>query len=308
MKMITATLLVNQLLITKSSCPSTTVCQRKSHYSVQAARKVSLTLHLQRYIAFPLTKLILKDFFLHKSTIFQDRVKQAIRQEQEDPGQRKRRKAAEKSEKSRDDIESKGDKHNDYTEKSSDKDDKPKVKKKPPPPPMDFAQLLKIAEKKQHEPIVIETKVKPKPEEVERPMTARQKKEFEKEREWREKKALREKNPQLYKSLMEKKDVKPQASSNNNNATNIKNNVKIPKVTNGKAPEKDPVKLKTSDVKERPKVPEKSKSEGPSKNLNRESTDAERMKLLEERRKIERERQELEEMRRKFLEEKEKLL
>lgn len=177
---------------------------------------------------------------------------------------------------------------------------------------MDFGTLLKIAEKKQFEPIVIETKAKPKPEEVERPMTARQKKEFEKEREWREKKALREKNPQLYKSLMEKKDAKSQQSNNNNNvngkqANGVKSNVRIPKLSNGKAPERDPIKSKTNDVKDRPKAQEKSKSDGTSKNLNRESADLERMKLLEERRKIERERQELEEMRRKLQEEREKL-
>lgn len=48
-----------------------------------------------------------------------------------------------------------------------------------------FSELLKIAEKKQFEPIVIEPKEK---KEEERPLTKKQKKELEREREWRERK------------------------------------------------------------------------------------------------------------------------
>lgn len=57
--------------------------------------------------------------------------------------------------------------------------------KPPPPPPMNFADLLKIAEKKQFEPIVIEQKEK---KDEERLLTKKQKKEMEREREWRERK------------------------------------------------------------------------------------------------------------------------
>ncbi|KAJ8981327.1 hypothetical protein NQ317_015460 [Molorchus minor] len=55
----------------------------------------------------------------------------------------------------------------------------PPKKPRPPPPSLNFAELLKIAEKKQFEPIVIEKKEK----DDEKLLTKRQKKEMEKERE-----------------------------------------------------------------------------------------------------------------------------
>lgn len=58
---------------------------------------------------------------------------------------------------------------------------KPKI---PAPPPINFNDLLKLAEKKQFEPIVIEAK----PKEEEKLYTKKQKKELEREREWRERK------------------------------------------------------------------------------------------------------------------------
>lgn len=63
----------------------------------------------------------------------------------------------------------------------------PQAKPKPKcaPPLMNFADLLKVAEKKQHEPIIIEKK---KEVEEERPLTKKQKREIEKQREYMEKK------------------------------------------------------------------------------------------------------------------------
>lgn len=55
-----------------------------------------------------------------------------------------------------------------------------------------FTDLLKLAEKKQFEPVVIEQKK----EEEERPLTKKQKKEMEREKEWREKKESRNKETQ----------------------------------------------------------------------------------------------------------------
>ncbi|KAJ8911090.1 hypothetical protein NQ315_000550 [Exocentrus adspersus] len=64
----------------------------------------------------------------------------------------------------------------------------PSKRHKPaPPPPMNFAELLKIAEKKQFEPIIIEKKEK----EEEKPLTKKQKKEMEKEREYFQRKEAR---------------------------------------------------------------------------------------------------------------------
>ncbi|GAB0091401.1 hypothetical protein DMENIID0001_062420 [Sergentomyia squamirostris] len=69
------------------------------------------------------------------------------------------------------------------------KDEKPKMKK-PPPPPVDFASLLKLAEKKQHEPIEIVQEVKKK-EDTKRPMTQKEKEEFEREQALKEAKRRR---------------------------------------------------------------------------------------------------------------------
>ncbi|KAJ2950457.1 hypothetical protein O0L34_g8700 [Tuta absoluta] len=66
--------------------------------------------------------------------------------------------------------------------KKDDKPDKPKIRK-PMPPPMDFNQLLKLAEQKKSEPIVVADK-KPKLESSsapERLMTKRQRREYEEE-------------------------------------------------------------------------------------------------------------------------------
>jgi protein SPT2 len=61
--------------------------------------------------------------------------------------------------------------------------EKPVKSHRPPPPPqMDFHQLLKIAEKKQFEPIKIAPKVT---DDDERPMTKKQRAEYMKEKEWR---------------------------------------------------------------------------------------------------------------------------
>lgn len=61
---------------------------------------------------------------------------------------------------------------------------KPKPKPKPAPPPINFTDLLRMAEKKQFEPIVIEKKEV----EEERPLTKKQKKELEREKEYLERK------------------------------------------------------------------------------------------------------------------------
>ncbi|KAI4462510.1 fast leu-rich domain-containing [Holotrichia oblita] len=66
---------------------------------------------------------------------------------------------------------------------------KPKFKAAPL---VNFSDLLKLAEKKQFEPVVIE----PKKDDEERPLTKKQKKEIEREKEWRERKDSRGKAPQ----------------------------------------------------------------------------------------------------------------
>lgn len=201
-----------------------------------------------------------------------------------------------------------------------DKDEKPKVKKKSLPPPMGFAELLKLAEKKQHEPVVIE--IKPKVEN-ERPMTKRQKIEYiqEKERkEQREKKNSEKKDSQ--KKDSEKKDSEKKDSEKKDLEANKKTNVtsasskldktqlnKVPK-TNEKSvivnsmPNKSTCKVATTISKQiTDKLDDKHNIE-----KSNSSKSSSKNELLEERKKLEAERRQLEEMRRAIEEEKRKLI
>ncbi|GLV35488.1 uncharacterized protein CBL_01363 [Carabus blaptoides fortunei] len=112
-----------------------------------------------------------------------DRVRAALLREQEEallPHKRKRRPKD-------DDISN--DTYNDDDYRSEQSQERSSTKSKPraaAPPPINFSELLKLAEKKQFEPIKIEPKKEVKEEE--RPMTKRQKRELEKEKAWRERK------------------------------------------------------------------------------------------------------------------------
>ncbi|KAF4520775.1 hypothetical protein B566_EDAN011426 [Ephemera danica] len=58
--------------------------------------------------------------------------------------------------------------------------------KRPAAPPIDFRELLKIAAQKQHEPVVVEPKVPARSDEEDRPMTKRERREYERQKQWRE--------------------------------------------------------------------------------------------------------------------------
>lgn len=158
---------------------------------------------------------------------------------------------------------------------------------------MGFAELLKLAEKKQHEPVMIE--VKPKVED-ERPMTKRQKMECIQERERKEQRGK--------KDLETDKKISITNTLNKSNKTQIN---KIPK-TNEKSPilnsilNKNSSKTATISKKIIDKFNEKHNAE--KYNSSKISSKDE---LLEERRKLEAEKRQLEEMRRAIEEEKRKL-
>ncbi|XP_018406120.1 PREDICTED: protein SPT2 homolog isoform X2 [Cyphomyrmex costatus] len=232
-----------------------------------------------------------------------DRVKQALKQQEleESSGHRKKKRSNVSNVKETE-IEEKVGKDNKEVNKKvkevkedkdeKDKDEKPKAKKKPSlPPPMGFAELLKLAEVKQHEPVVIE--VKPKVEN-ERPMTKRQKMEYmqEKERkEQREKKVLEANKKINTPSKLDKTQLNriPKANGKSVISNSTPNKVSkcattIPKQITDKFNDKHNI--------------EKS-------NSNKSSVQNE---LLEERKKIEAERRQLEEMRRAIEEEKKKLV
>lgn len=214
---------------------------------------------------------------------------------EESSGHRKKRKSSVLSVKEIE-VDEKAEKNDkEFKDKvKEDKDEKSKVKRKSLPPPMGFAELLKLAEVKQHEPVVIE--VKPKIEN-ERPMTKRQKMEYiqEKERkEHREKKDLEGNkktsvvsvSSKLYKTQLNKV---PKVSEKSviSNSTSNKSISKVATIISKQVVDKSDDKHNI----------EKS-------NLNKSSSKNE---LLEERKKLEAERKQLEEMRRVIEEEKKKL-
>lgn len=219
-----------------------------------------------------------------------DRVRNALKQQEieESSGHRRKRKSHGSGEKdSAPEPETKCERE----KPERDREEKPKPKKRPLPPPIDFMQLLQIAEKKQHEPIVIEPKAKPvKNEEPERLMTKKQMRDYMKEKEWREKKEQRDRDKESGKSSGSPIESTPKMTKPNVN--------RIPKLNGTKAvggssiQEKNSASRPTSQVSKKPV--EKSKP-------------SEKDQLLEERKKIEAEKKMLEEMRRSIEEEKRKL-
>lgn len=114
-------------------------------------------------------------------------MKAALQKEEDDkflPRKRKRKsKTGEGEEDEKSDDEEKDHKEEKRDEgKSQNKPEKFKIPKKNAqlPPPIDFQSLLKLAEKKQHEPIMIEKKVE---EKLDRPMTEKEKLEYRREKE-----------------------------------------------------------------------------------------------------------------------------
>ncbi|KAK0086115.1 hypothetical protein PV325_003754 [Microctonus aethiopoides] len=224
-----------------------------------------------------------------------DRVKLALKQQEieESLPHRRKRKSGDITAKESD-RDSPREKNSSEKDKNIEKDDKPKAKKRPVmPPPMDFVSLLKLAEKKQHEPVVIEVKPKPKVEELERPMTKKQKKQYLKETDWKDKKD-RDRNVEVPKTTNSLNEL--------NKPTKLPVN-KIPKVNHSSKPttsiisEKSQLKPSSSHVK---KIPERSVDKSASKSSVKDE-------ILEERRKLEAEKRELESMRRLIEEEKKKL-
>ncbi|XP_034186956.1 protein SPT2 homolog [Osmia lignaria lignaria] len=233
-----------------------------------------------------------------------DRVKQALKQQEveEALGHRRKRKLSTKETEGEAETKTERDDNEDRKEK----DEKPKPKKRSMPPPIDFSELLKIAEKKQHEPIVIE--VKPKNEEPERLLTKKQMKEYAKEKEWRERKEQRSKaNNTTNKEAVPNPPIKP----NKTQESYVNDTNKISKI-----PEKPTTTssilnktLKTPTVAQ--PQPAKKPIEKPVPNkptVNKpNASKSEKDLILEERKKLEMERKKLEEMRQAIEEQKRKL-
>ncbi|KAK2578942.1 hypothetical protein KPH14_011147 [Odynerus spinipes] len=233
-----------------------------------------------------------------------DRVKQALKQQEieEALGHRRKRKSSSLGvkESEYDEQDEKVPDKKPKEQEKAEKDEKPKPKKKTLPPPMDFGELLKLAEKKQHEPVVLD--VKPKVEEPERLMTKKQMKEYMKEKEWRERKELQARGIDVTKKNNTSAEV---------NKSNKPNTPKSTSKTNEKTPIDSSVQqknLSTTTTAQAKKIPMKSNNVLSEKSnlITKSSVAKNSMKdeLLEERKKLEAEKRKLEEMRKAIEKEK----
>ncbi|XP_034937637.1 protein SPT2 homolog [Chelonus insularis] len=249
-----------------------------------------------------------------------DRVKQALKQQEIDDSlpHRRKRKSSEIA------TGSGTAKDNEIEEKcqseKAKEGDKVKKKRPPMPPPIDFASLLKLAEKKQHEPIIIEPKPKPKPEtvEYERPMTKKQKKEFMKEKEWREKREREKNNDHSTSNGSSSNNINSNSSDStsklnkpivNKHNSKLYNELTSTKLTNNKnvdSKNSSPKPIQSSNPSIKMKNDNNNKPSVTKMNSKPILT-SEKDEILEERRKLELEKRKLESMRRMIEEEKRKL-
>ncbi|XP_075159246.1 protein SPT2 homolog [Haematobia irritans] len=102
--------------------------------------------------------------------------------------------------------------------------------RKMPPPPMDFQALLKLAEKKQHQPISLPIAV-PKKKEPERLLTSKEKKELEERQRAKEAREQRQKE-----RLEEAKKGPSKSSSTSSSVQRMEPNGRIPKLSQSGTP------------------------------------------------------------------------
>lgn len=106
---------------------------------------------------------------------------------------------------------------------------KAKAKRPPQPPPMDFQALLRLAEKKQHEPVTIAPPERKK--EPERLLSAREKREQEERQRWKEQRAQRDRQRETEAKTKDQQRKEPNASgSAAANQTRMEPNGRIPKL------------------------------------------------------------------------------
>lgn len=106
---------------------------------------------------------------------------------------------------------------------------KAKAKRPPQPPPMDFQALLRLAEKKQHEPVAIATPERKK--EPERLLSAREKREQEERQRWKEQRAQRDRQRETEAKTKDQQRKEPNTSgSAAANQTRMEPNGRIPKL------------------------------------------------------------------------------
>ncbi|EDV32738.2 uncharacterized protein Dana_GF21992 [Drosophila ananassae] len=123
-----------------------------------------------------------------------------------------------------------------------------KIKRPPQPPPMDFQALLRLAEKKQHEPVVFAQPEKKK--EPERLLSAKEKREMEERQRQKEQRAMRDK--------MKESDEKARDAAAKAPPNRMEPNGRIPKLNQAKPsaqPNDTKAKSSSSDNFKRPAAP-----------------------------------------------------
>lgn len=141
---------------------------------------------------------------------------------------------------------------------------KPKFKRPQQPPPMDFQALLRLAEKKQHEPVSIAAPEKKK--EPERLLSAREKKEQEERQRWKEQRAQRDRMRETEAKTKEQRKDNGSSSSQ----PRMEPNGRIPKLakaTTGKV-------VKTAATVATPSTANESKVKSTSDSLKRPAPNA----------------------------------
>lgn len=110
-----------------------------------------------------------------------------------------------------------------------------KAKRPQQPPPMDFQALLRLAEKKQHEPVTIATPERKK--EPERLLSAREKREQEERQRWKEQRAQRDRQRETENKTKDQQRKEPNTSGGTAaNQTRMEPNGRIPKLNKSPVP------------------------------------------------------------------------
>ncbi|KAL3266429.1 hypothetical protein HHI36_010603 [Cryptolaemus montrouzieri] len=184
-------------------------------------------------------------------TSTKDRVKAALEREKEEALMPHKRKRKHKNQEDGGSGLGSDEKHEVIEEKPEEKKMKLEKPKPKGPPPMNFADLLKLAEKKQFEPIVIEKK----PKDDENPLTKKQKKEMERYREWQERKI--DKNNLKPPAHDSKTPISDKDKSKNNKLPKSENSSKLAEALTKDRKMKDQTNINSTTSKKSEKVPDK---------------------------------------------------
>lgn len=198
-----------------------------------------------------------------------DRVKEAIRKEQEEKNNPHRTKSK-SSLSSSSSLSSKKDLYEPEIEQVKEEKKPAAQPKRPPPPPLDFKELLRLAEKKQYEPLEIEVPIEKEPERL---LTKKQKRELEERKAYLEE---RERKEKLSKNNGEYNNIRKSSTSNEKIASksNLQNQLRkeSPNITTSSMTSKNEMKKPVATLTSKTKISSE------LKNYNNNNIEAEKTK------------------------------